>query len=399
MSVYNIIFLVMGVALLGAALYPLRPKAIPLSLPVIYLSLGFLLPWIIPGLPELNPLRYGVYTEHLTELAVIISLTTAGLKIDRIEGWNRWNTTWRLLGITMPLCIAALAFSGTWLLGLPIGVAVLLGAVLAPTDPVLASDVQVGPPGDSKEHEVRFSLTSEAGLNDALAFPFVNLALVLAASGYKDDIMHWLSVDVLWKLIAGFGMGMLIGWAAGKIVRETSSVATGGFVALALTLLAYGATEMIHAYGFLGVFVAARTFRHTKIDDQYYKHLHDFSDQVEKMLMTVLMLILGASVAQGLFSGITWKVITVAVLFLLVIRPAFGYAGLIGSKMFFTDKTIIAFYGIRGIGSMYYLAYALNHSDIGETFGELLWALTSLIIVISIIVHGLTVSYIMKKVD
>lgn len=385
---------------MGAALYPLRLKDSPLSLPIIFLGLGFCLPLLIPNLPEFNPLKYGVSTEHLTELAVIISLTTAGLKIDRTEGWKRWNTTWRLLGITMPLCIAALALTGSWLMSLPLGAAVLLGAVLAPTDPVLASDVQVGPPGKRNEHEVRFSLTSEAGLNDALAFPFVNLALVLIVSGYKDEIMHWLTIDVFWKLFAGIVAGILVGYAAGKIVQGTKSVATGGFVALALTLMAYGAAEIINSYGFLAVFVAARTFRHTKEDEQYYRHLHDFSDQIEKMLMTLLMIILGASIAQGLLTGISWEAVGVAFIFVLVIRPVSGLIGLAGSKLsFYPDKAIISFFGIRGIGSMYYLAYGLNHSEIGETYGETLWSVTTLIIVISIIIHGTSVSYIMKHVE
>lgn len=399
MSIYNIILLVMGIALFGAALYPIRMENKPLSLPILFLILGMILGLTVPQLPELNPMKYSHITERLTELAVIISLTTAGLKIDRIEGWRRWNSTWRLLGITMPLCIAAMAFSGSWLLGLPIGVAILLGAVTAPTDPVLASDVQVGPPGGSKEHEVRFSLTSEAGLNDALAFPFVNLALVLSASEYKDDIMHWLTIDVLWKIFAGIVMGLLIGMLAGKIVKDTTHISTGGFVALALTLFAYGATETVHGYGFLGVFVAARAFKYSKNDKRYFQNLHIHADQLEKMLMTVLMIMLGISVAQGLLSGLTWPVVLIALLFLLVIRPLSGLLGLFKSNKIFKHRAIIAFYGIRGIGSMYYLAYAVNHSEIGKIYGELLWSLTALIILISVFIHGVTVSFMMKKID
>ncbi|MEX0608849.1 MAG: cation:proton antiporter [Balneolaceae bacterium] len=401
MDEYNVLLLIIGVALLIAALVPIRLKKAPVSLPMIYLGLGALLPLIMKGLPELNPLEYGNITEKLTQLAVIISLVSAGLKIDRLEGWNRWNSTWRLLGITMPLCIAALAFSGSWLMGLPLGAAVLLGAVMAPTDPVLASDVQVGPPGERNEHEVRFALTSEAGLNDALAFPFVNLALVLAATGLEmDGLTHWFTVDVLWKLTAGLVMGVITGYISGSIVPDTKSIKapTEGFVTLALTLVAYGATELVHGYGFLGVFVAARTFRHFKIDDQLYKDLHDFSDQMEKLLMTTIMLSLGAAATQGLLVGLTWNVVIIAILFVLVIRPVAVFISFIGSGIEFKTQAMLGLFGIRGIGSFYYLAYGLNFSNIGEMYGEILWATTGLIVVISVILHGFTVSYAMAKI-
>ena len=106
----------------------------------------------------------------------------AGLKLDRPVSWRGWESSWRLLGIAMPLTIAGIAFLGWTILGLGIGAALLLGAVLAPTDPVLASDIQVGPPQSGKEDEVRFALTSEAGLNDGAAFPFVYLAIAIALS-------------------------------------------------------------------------------------------------------------------------------------------------------------------------------------------------------------------------
>lgn len=400
MSEYNILLFIMGLALLGAALFPIRFKHAPVSLPMVYLGVGFLLPFVL-NLPNFDPLKYGTITERVTELAVIISLVSAGLRIDRREGWRRWNTTWRLLGITMPLCIAALALSGSLLMGLPLAAAVLLGAVMAPTDPVLASDVQVGPPGEDNEHEVRFALTSEAGLNDSLAFPFVNLALVLAATGFGlSGITSWLTVDVLWKLTAGLLMGILTGFIAARIADDTEEnlAATESFVALALTLLAYGATELINGYGFLGVFVAARTFRHYKIEHSFYIELHGFSDQIEKLLMTLLMIILGASISQGLFSGITWPAIALAFIFVLVIRPLASMLSLYGREIDFHDKALISIFGIRGIGSFYYLAYALNNSEMGAEYGEIFWSTTALIVVISVVLHGISVSFIMREI-
>lgn len=181
MDLYIVTLTILGVVVLLTAWLPLMMRRLPLSLPIACLAIGALLAWSpFPLLPRFNPLENREFTERMTEIVVIVALMGAGLKLDRPIGWKRWMTTWRLLGIAMPLTIGALAFLGSWILGLGVASAVLLGACLAPTDPVLASDVQVGPPQTGEEDEVRFALTSEAGLNDGLSFPFVHLAIALA---------------------------------------------------------------------------------------------------------------------------------------------------------------------------------------------------------------------------
>src|SRR5687768_8403994 len=207
------ILVLTGIGLLIAlvAWLPLALKKLPLSLPIVCIALGaglFSLPQI--DLRPL-PLSYPEITERFTEFVVIIALMGAGLKIDRMFHLHRWQVTWRLLIITMPLCIGAIALLAAWA-GLPWMVALLLGAALAPTDPVLAADVQVGPPRTGEEDEVRFGLTSEAGLNDGFAFPFVNLALAMAAaqaSGERDWLGAWFAESVLWEV----GAGAAAGWA------------------------------------------------------------------------------------------------------------------------------------------------------------------------------------------
>lgn len=170
-----------GVVVLLTAWIPMLLKELPLSLPIFCVALGAAI-FAIPGIPGVppNPQDHLKLTERLTEFIVIVALTGAGLKLDRPLTWAQSQLTWRLLGIAMPLTIAGIALMGSWLLGLGVASAILLGAALAPTDPVLASDVQVVPPGKGQEDEVRFTLTAEAGLNDGLAFPFVNLAIALA---------------------------------------------------------------------------------------------------------------------------------------------------------------------------------------------------------------------------
>lgn len=197
---------------------------------------------------------------------MIIALMGAGLKLDRPLGWRSWRITWRLLAVTMPLLILLITLLGCGLLGLPLASAVLLGALLAPTDPVLASDIQVGPPGSENEDEVRFSLTSEAGLNDGLAFPFINLAVAMTLADSPGWTWKWLGVDVVWKIGAGIFIGWAIGYGLGLLTFRLPSRAklsrTGdGFVVLGMTAIAYGVTEMAHGYGFLAVFVAALALR------------------------------------------------------------------------------------------------------------------------------------------
>ena len=212
LSSYVVTLLIFGVIVLLTTWLPLALKRIPLSLPICCIAIGMLLTWSpFTPLPRFNPLDNTRWAEHLTELVVIVALMGAGLKIDRALGWRRWMITWRLLGIAMPISIAGIALLGWWLLKLPPASALLLGAALAPTDPVLAAEIQVGPPHTGEEDDIRFALTSEAGLNDGLSFPFIMAAIAMTASDGQELIGRWLAFDVVWRLVAGVGVGWLIG--------------------------------------------------------------------------------------------------------------------------------------------------------------------------------------------
>jgi len=212
-----------GVAVFVAAVLPKALRNVPISMPMVFLGAGAAAFGLIRDLPDPSPLSYPDLTLHLTEVCVIVSLMGAGLALDRSIGWRNWATTWRMLGIAMPLCIVGLTLLGLWLLGLGLAAALLVAAALAPTDPVLASEVQVGEPADEeegtdKEDEVRFALTSEAGLNDGLAFPFVYLAIAMSVVGTAPSAWfpEWFGVDVLWRI----GMGVLLGSGTGKALAH-----------------------------------------------------------------------------------------------------------------------------------------------------------------------------------
>ena len=249
--------LVLGLAALGVVVLPHVLSQWPLSYPIVFVGVGALLFSLPHGITRPDPIRYAEATATLTEVGVITALMGAGLALNRAPGWTSWSSTVRLLALTMPLSIAAVAGLGWWAFGLTPAAAILLGAVIAPTDPVLASDVQVPAPSkDEDDDEVGFALTSEAGLNDGLAFPFTNLAILIAVSGPSPGA--WLSEFVLIELGYKLGVGLLGGWLVGRALAwaifARHSPLPGirdGVVALAATLIAYAATEMVGGYGFL----------------------------------------------------------------------------------------------------------------------------------------------------
>ena len=402
---YILMLFVVGALVALVAWLPLVFRRAPLSLPIVCVGLGaalFSLPQV--GFDPL-PQTYPEITERLTEFVVIIALMGAGLKIDRIFNPRRWGVTWRLLGVTMMLSIVAIVLLGWTVLGLGLAGAILLAGTLSPTDPVLASDIQVAAPGEGREDEVRFGLTSEAGLNDGLAFPFVNLAIALAlvAAGQKDDwFVEWLTVSVLWEIGAGLGIGWAIGWLFGwltfTIPASTRLAATrDGFIALAATFISYSVTEMLHCYGFLAVFITALAFRHADRDHDFQVEMHDFIEQIERMAMMVVLVLFGGALASGLLAPLRPLDAMVALAIVLVVRPLTGMIGFIGWRRPMREKLILAFFGIRGVGSFYYLAYGLNAAPFESD--DRLWAIVGLICLMSILLHGITVTPVMRWFD
>ena len=404
MDIYMLVLVIVGLAFLGAAWVPRLVFRAPLSFPFLYVAFGFLLFSLPIGLFLPNPLESSFFVERFTELLVIISLAGAGLKISRPVRPRNWRSTIRLLLLAMPLTIALAAFLGWWVLGLAPASALLLGAVLAPTDPVLASDVQVGPPGDDTEGETRFALTSEAGLNDGLAFPFTYLAIAALASAGATGygwIVDWALTYLLLEIAVGLVCGVVIGFLLSKLIFQlpavSGAISRDAFVVVAVTLLAYGLTELLHGYGFLAVFVAALTIRQQERTHPYNEQLHDFAAALELLLMSLMLILFGGLIAIGLLSMLDWRMVVVAVAIVFLIRPLTGLLSLVGVPMPLAERGAISFFGIRGIGSLYYLSYAVNRNDFPHT--DMLWQTVSLAILLSIVVHGATASFVMERID
>ena len=402
---YKLWLFAIGLVVLLVAWLPLLLKKLPLSLPIIFVGMGMaIFAWTPLAQFSPHPVESPVLIEKASEFIVIISLMGAGLKIGRPLSWRGWNLTIRLLAIVMPLTILFIVLSGMWILSLPLASALLLGACLAPTDPVLAADVQIERPDSDDSDEARFALTSEAGLNDALAFPFVYLALAASAAALTGGVLaEWVWHDVVWRLGVGALVGSLGGWLMGQIIyrlpQDTRLSRTGdGFIAVGATLAIYALTEFAHGYGFLAVFIAGLILRRSSEGDDFNSELHDFADETERLVMMVLLVLFGGMLTGGeLLSDIGWTNILVAALVLLVIRPVIGYLGLVGVDRPPLEKFVIAFFGIRGLGSVYYLAFGLNHGDF--PMQHTLWETLGLIVLGSILIHGLTVTPIMRHLS
>jgi sodium/hydrogen antiporter len=406
----DVVYVVVGLGVLLAAALPRLLRRVPLSpaLPFVAVGLGVgLLP--VP-IPAVDPVGDAGITLRLAEVTVIVALMGVGLAIDRPLGWRSWLATWRLLLLAMPLCIGAVALLGWGLMGLAPAAAVLLGAALAPTDPVLASEVQVGAPTDDpdSEDDVRVAITTEAGLNDGLAFPFVYLAIFLTGAGVSGGVLdwgpRWLAWEVVGKIVVGAALGAVVGWA---LARTSFAAPRPGFrfadagesvVALGATFLAYGMTEAAGGYGFIAVFVAAVVIRAHERGHEYHRVLHEFVEQIERILTLVLLLLLGVACTTGLLAELTWQGVAIGILLVLVVRPLAAWISLPRVPgLDRRERAAVSFFGVRGIGSFYYLAYAAEEGDFGD-IGPV-WSAIAFTVLLSVVVHGVTATPVMARLD
>lgn len=402
-SAYHLTLAVAGCIVILARWFPrLVSSREPAAAPLMIL-LAALAVLTVPGLPALpDPRSAPLLWEVVAEITVIVALFAAGMRVDSLGPLKKWGPTLRLLVIGMPLTIAAVALLGVVLGGLTVGAALLLAAVLAPTDPVLAADVQIGPPQEGQEHPVRFALTTEAALNDGLAFPFVYLVLLVIAQGLApgDWGLRWLLEDVIYRISIGAAMGWAGAWLLGQILfnlpRETRLADTGsGVIAIAGLFLCYGSTELVEGYGFIAVAAMGLSLRRIESEHHYHRHLHDFSESIEDALTALLLIALGG-LLPALAADLTWNHVAIAVLLIVVLRPLAGWVSVTARALARSDRAVVAVYGVRAIGSIYYLAYATSHADLPHISD--LWIITALTIFLSTILHGFSVGWSMDRI-
>ena len=430
--VFNLWFVLIGALLVTLALSSTVLQRLPLTTAVLYLVVGAAIGPLGLGLLRVDPIEDSLLLERASEIVVIIALFSAGLKLRAPLDDRRWLVPVRLASMSMVLTIAAVALVGVLGVGLPLGAAILLGAVLAPTDPVLAADVQVENPRD--QDRVRFGLTGEAGLNDGTAFPFVMLGLGLLGLHDLGDLgWRWVALDLVWAVLGGLAIGAVLGTVTGNLIvylrrehRET--VGTDDFLALGLIALSYGAALFAGTYGFLAVFAAGLALRRIerlsapadeaappadetisepvdggadvepdtdaeKAPAQMASAVLGFSEQLERIGTVGVVLLIGGLLATHRVSP---HALWFAPLLFLVIRPLAVVAGTVGAGAHRVQVGLMSWFGVRGIGSIYYLSYAVEH-DLPYVVAEPLVSLVLTTVAASMVVHGISVTPLMSR--
>ncbi|MEO7151733.1 MAG: cation:proton antiporter [Burkholderiaceae bacterium] len=447
--------IVIGVLLIAMTMGGSFVARLPLSAAMLYLVAGWGIGPAGLDLIQLHPLHDAALLERLTEIAVLISLFTAGLKLEMPLADRRWRIPVQLASVSMLVTIGAVTLAGVYLLKLPLGAAVLLGAILAPTDPVLASDVQVEEASD--RDRLRFGLTGEGGLNDGAAFPFVMLGLgLLSLHDLGAWGWRWWAVDVLWAIVGGLAIGWLLGLGVGRAIiflrtHHREALGADEFIALGLIALAYGVALACHSYGFLAVFAAGLALRrineprpevaaastsaaaapgavgegavadvaladaealsvaaldpgpnpqgsHPAITPAQAPvvmmlAVERFNAQLERFAEVFIVLAIGA-----LLMRVEWRpeLLWFVPLLFLVIRPAAVWIGLRGTQVRGKQRALMGWFGIRGIGSIYYLMYVISHG-LEPRLAQTMLSFTIGVVVASIVAHGISVTPLMKR--
>ncbi|MFC7598274.1 cation:proton antiporter [Terrabacter sp. GCM10028922] len=456
----SLIYLIAGAAMLLALVLPAVLDRYAVSAAMVLLVLGMaigLLP--LPEGMRLDPVAIRPQVERITEFTVLVALMGVGLAIDRSfdwrtrTAWASWSPTWRLLAVAMPLTIASVALLG-WALGVGPAAALLLGAALSPTDPVLASDVQVegpkveaagdagragvaaghredeqddeddrdgdddeedgaafGEPVDEKD-DVRFALTSEAGLNDGLALPFVTAAVLLASAGSVSEWgLRWVAWDLVAKVVVGVVVGVAVGSGLARIAfrspRRSLRLAEQGeaLLAVAALVLTYGVSQLCGGYGFVSVFVCALTLRAAERNHHYHRSMHEVVQRLERLLTLLILLVLGMAVTKGVLGELDWRGVVISLALVFVVRPLAGWVSLrsrprrarLPGGLGRREMLATAFFGVRGVGSLYYLALAAGEHTFSDE--RWLWSTVAFTILLSVTVHGTLATPVMRSLE
>jgi NhaP-type Na+/H+ or K+/H+ antiporter len=400
-------FLLVGVLLISIGVLGRFLDRLPVSPAMIYLLVGVVLGPMVFGALELHPTRELELLTTITEVAVLIALFTVGVKARVPMRDCRWRLPLRLATVSMLVTIVGVAAAAFWLLDLPLGLALILGAALAPTDPVLASDVQLRSPDD--RDSLRFALTGEGGLNDGTAFPFVFLGLGLLGLHEIGELgWRWFTVDLLWSVSGGIGVGLLVGTGVARGVRRlrawrNDAVMLDEFLLLGVIGFSYGAALLTHTLGFLAVFAAGLALRREddldaarhRSDDQspLTPSMLNVNEQLERIVEVAIVLLVGAMISTGYWSKAG---LAIAALLFVVIRPLSVWLVTAADSASTAPRRLLGWFGIRGIGSVYYALFAAGH-ELAFEQAETLLSCVFTVVGASILVHGISATPLMEQ--
>lgn len=393
-----------GLALLVGVLALAASRERAFSASIAYVALGAVAA-VVLGIADVRPFdpeADAAVLERVAELALVVAVFSAGLTIERHVSRRSWTTIALLLVVAMPLTILAIAVFGKLAMGLSWGAAILLGAILAPTDPVLAGDVGLSGVGGEVYGEPRLSLHTEAGFNDGLASPFVVLGLFAADRGGTGWLGEWVLADLLYAAGGALVLGAAAGVGAAWLVTRGSSrglVSAGleGLVALGLALLLYGATEALGGYGLLAVFAAGFTFRRYEFDHHVHHGLHEGAERIGTLLELLVLLLVGSMLTRtglGVPGVAGWLL---APLLILLIRPALVLALTPRGSIHLRGRVFLGFFGVRGVAALFYAVVVAESGVLAPGEQTVVVWTTIAVVVASIVVHGLTAAPLTRR--
>ena len=399
--------LLLGVVLLAMCLLELHVTRLPMSPAVVYLAVGWVAGWMVQArvtTPPTAPERADMLVV-ITEIAVLISLFAVGLELRVPWTFKGWRVAAILASATMVATIALATLAGVWLMpGLGWAGALLLAGILAPTDPVLASEVQIRSRIDRDAGRV--ALTAEGGLNDGTALPVVMLALGLLGIGQLGPHgLHWLWHDLLWPIAGGALLGWAFGRGLGKLIhrllRGGHGLGWDELLYLGIITVAYGLSRLTETSSFLFVFAVAlglfkrtpqtaASLAHAGVEpDELSDRLLAFGHRCGRLVEVVMVLLLGFAMPWVHWRG---EPLAYAALLLVVIRPLSVFLTL--PRLPKTQRRIVAWFGIRGVGSLFYLALVLD-SGLQADLATALVNATLPAIALSVLLHGVSATPLM----
>lgn len=392
------VLLTVGLVLVVLALAEAPLRRLPITPAVIYLAVGWIAASAAGGLPAARWIEQAPLLVTIVEFALLMSLFAVGIRLRVPPDPHAWRVALWLAGPGMVVLIALAALAAYALLDLPWAAAILLASVLAPTDPVLASDVQIRSERD--RDAVRLSLTVEGGINDGTAFPAVMLALgLMGLHEIGSGTASWWWRDLLWPLgggaVVGIAIGLLLGHALRLRLDRADALVRDELVYVGAVAIAFALARWLEVSTFVVAFAVGSTLlipaqrsRETSLDADLAVRLHAFGARIERLVEASFVLAIGAALS-GL--QIDWREAAFAVLLLVLLRPVSVWLTVRTSMLDVAQRRLVAWFGIRGVGSLFYLLYALEHEP-DSAIARTLVDATLLCVALSIVLHGVSVT-------